>query len=106
MLCRDVLRVWLMKLLNKISSLLSKEKVGSIYAFKKGIYGAKMFVIIDIDNDNLNFLVLPDNLPLPLSHTEFKFYKNTRTCEFVEVLHDFVLDVCKAQYIKSLNYNK
>jgi hypothetical protein len=95
-----------MKLLNKLSSILSKEKIGSIYAFKKGIYGAKMFVIIDKDKDNLNFLVLPDNLPLPISHTEFNYYKNTKTCEFIEVLPNFVLEVCKAQYVKSLSYNK
>ena len=95
-----------MKLLNKLSSILSKEKIGSIYAFNKGIYGAKMFVIIDKDKDNLNFLVLPDNLPLPLTHSEFNYYKTTKTCEFVEVLPDFVLEVCKAQYVKSLNIDK
>ena len=81
---------------------LKKDKPGSIYAFDKGIYAAKMFVLINKDKDKLNFLMLPENLNITLEPSEFLYYKKTKTCKFIEVLPDFVNDVCVAQYLKNI----
>jgi hypothetical protein len=87
-----------MKILNR---LFNRDKVGSIYAFKKGIHAAKMFVLIDIEDNDYNFLILPDMISYTMAKNDFLVEKNAKICEKVEILPSFVFDVCKAQYLKS-----
>lgn len=89
-------------MLKKIVNLFRKQKAGSIYAFSKGMYAAKMFVLIQTNKKDLDFLILPDNLNITLKKSEFFIYNKTKECEFVEILPDFVFDVCKAQYSKCI----
>jgi len=86
----------------KLLNLFKKKKPGAIYAFNKGIYAAKMFVLIYSDKAKYNFLVLPENLVLNLDKKEFFYYLTSKQCEFVEVLPDFVFSTCKAQYLKNI----
>ncbi len=88
--------------MKKILSLFKKSKPGAIYAFNKGIYAAKMFVLIYSEKEKYHFLILPDNLCLSLDSKEFTYYKTTRTCDFIEVLPEFVFSTCKAQYLKNI----
>ena len=86
----------------KFLNFLKKKKPGAIYAFNKGIYAAKMFVVIYSDKDKHHFLVLPENLCLSLDKKEFNYYQITKACEFIEVLPEFVFSTCKAQYLKNI----
>lgn len=86
----------------KLLSVFKQKKPGAIYAFTKGIYSAKMFVLIFSEKNNLNFLILPDNLPISFNKNEFRYYITTKTCEYIENLPDFVFNVCKAQYLKNI----
>ncbi len=88
----------------KLFSLFKKNKPGSIYAFQKGIYAAKMFVLIYSETRTHHFLTLPDNLCITLDNKEFTYYKTTKTCDFVEVLPEHVFAVCKAQYLKNITH--
>jgi len=89
-------------MLKKLIRFFDRQKAGAIYAFNKGIYAAKMFVLIQKNKTDLDFLILPDNLNITLNKDEFFLYRKTKDCEFVEVLPDYVFEVCKAQYSKCI----
>jgi len=79
----------------KLFSLFKKNKPGSIYAFQKGVYAAKMFVLIYSETRTHHFLTLPDNLKTPI----LLGYNITLKCDISSALLKEIIDD-KYRYLK------
>ena len=85
---------------NTTETTLSKKDV---FAVHHGDHAGKLFVIVEIANDTVNCLALPDmeNIQVPLS--TFERGRNTDIIKYVEKLSNDIFRVTKAQYKKNAN---
>lgn len=80
-----------------------KYKPGSIFAYRKGLYCTKMIVLVDSTKQKMSFLMLPDMIPHNIDSNEFYINIKMKHLDFIEVLPNYVFDVVKAQYLKSIH---
>ena len=75
-------------------------KVGSFFVIDKGGFGGDYLVLIEIDNLNLKFLVLPDLEKRVIEVDVFNRGVELKVVKFIEVLPNSVFKTCKLQYEK------
>ena len=80
-------------------------KQGEIYSIEAGDYVGQMFVVVDITNDSVGCLRLPDmdNIKVPIE--SFDHGRNTGIIVLSEKLPRSVYKVSKAQYFKNEDAN-
>ena len=72
-----------------------------MFAVQAGDYVGQMFIVVDIDDDNIGCLSVPDmkNVSIPIK--SFEAGKSSDIIKFVERLPRNVYGVSEAQYIKN-----
>jgi len=78
-------------------------KESQVYAIEAGDYVGQMFVIVDIDDDCVGCLRLPDVKNIKVSKADFDRGRNTDIIKYIEKLPREVYSVSKAQYTKNKN---
>ena len=85
-----------MNLLTKIFN--RNEYNRCCYAIIQGKYKGNFFVYINHDEDNFNFLSLPENQPFTIPTPVFKQGLKSKIVEYIEKLPYNVYEICVAQY--------
>tara|TARA_R110001606_G_scaffold150516_4_gene290731 strand:+ start:179 stop:451 length:273 start_codon:yes stop_codon:yes gene_type:complete len=83
---------------NKTETTATKKDV---FAVHHGDHAGKLFVIVEVTNDTVSCLTLPDmeNIHIPL--TTFERGRKTDIIKYVEKLSNDIFHVTKAQYKKN-----
>lgn len=76
-------------------------KKRDMFAVQTGDYVGQMFIVVDVDVDNIGCLSVPDmkNVKVPID--SFEIGRNNDIIKFVERLPRSVYEVSEAQYIKN-----
>ena len=72
-----------------------------IYAIREGSYKGNFFVYIGQDDENYNFLCLPDNEPIEVPKEKFNKGIQEKIVDYIEKLPHNVYEICCAQYNES-----
>lgn len=80
-------------------------KQGEVYCIEAGDYLGQMFVVVDIADDHVGCLRLPDMDNISVPKESFDTGRNTNIITLIEKLPRDVFKVSKAQYIKNENSN-
>jgi len=80
-------------------------KQGEIYCIEAGDYLGQMFVVVDITEDYVGCLRLPDMDNIKVPRDSFDTGRNTNIITLMEKLPRDVFKISKAQYSKNENSN-
>ena len=83
----------------------TKYKQGEIYCIEAGDYLGQMFVVVDITEDYVGCLRLPDMDNIKVPRESFDTGRNTNIITLMEKLPRDVFKISKAQYSKNENSN-
>lgn len=72
-----------------------------IYAIRNGSYKGNFFVYISQDDENYNFLSLPENEPVSVTKGDFDRGIQEKIVDYIEKLPHNVYEICCAQYNES-----
>ena len=76
-----------------------------LYACSQGDFVGKTFVVINVENQNVNCLQLPELKNIQISTEQFDVGRNSDIIELIEVLPEDVFEVTTAQYHNNENSN-
>ena len=76
-----------------------------LYACSQGDFVGKTFVVINVENQNVNCLQLPELKNIQISTEQFDVGRNSDILELIEVLPEDVFEVTTAQYHNNENSN-
>lgn len=77
------------------------KMIRRIYAIRDGSYKGNFFVYVGQDEDNYNFLSLPENEPVRVTKDEFNKGVREKIVDYIEKLPHNVYEICCAQYNES-----
>ena len=80
-------------------------KSRELYACSQGDFVGKTFVVINVENQNVNCLQLPELKNIQISTEQFDVGRNSDIIELIEVLPEDVFEVTTAQYHNNENSN-
>tara|TARA_R100000664_G_scaffold24123_1_gene33816 strand:+ start:2585 stop:2926 length:342 start_codon:yes stop_codon:yes gene_type:complete len=80
-----------------------KYRKRDIYAVQTGDYVGKMFAIVDLKQDTIGCLILPQMENIDVPKESFDIGRNNDIIKFVEKLPRNVYSVIEAQYKKNEN---
>ena len=83
----------------------TKYKEGEIYGIETGDYTGQMFVVVDITDEYVGCLRLPDMENIKVPKESFEHGRNSDIITLSEKLPRNVYKISKAQYIKNENSN-
>ena len=83
----------------------SSFKQGEIYGIETGDFAGQMFVIVDIADEYIGCLKLPDMENIKVPTDSFERGRNTGIITLSEKLPRSVYKISKAQYYKNENSN-
>ena len=69
------------------------------------MHALKTFVVINVENQNVNCLQLPELKNIQISTEQFDVGRNSDIIELIEVLPEDVFEVTTAQYHNNENSN-
>jgi len=72
-----------------------------VYAVTGGKFLGELLVFMEKDNDNYNFLTLPDMNIREIPYEKFEFGLKEKIVDVVEKLPGYVYKTCKLQYTKN-----
>ena len=72
-----------------------------IFAVREGSYKGNFFVFISEDQDNYNFLILPENNVTSVKKKQFKQGVDKKIVDYIEKIPHNVYEICCAQYNES-----
>jgi hypothetical protein len=92
-----------MKVLNKVKTFFNKQhpRPQFIYAVTTGVYLGELLVYMDVENNNYNFLSLPNMSVRQIPLEKFDIGLKNNIIETVEKLPSYVYNTCKLQYKKN-----
>ena len=76
-----------------------------LYACSQGDFVGKTFVVINVENQNVNCLQLPELKNIQISTEQFDVGRNSDIIELIEVLPEDVFEITTAQYHKNEDSN-
>ncbi len=80
-------------------------KKRELYACSQGDYVGQMFIVIEVKDQKVNCLQVPDMKNVQIPTEKFDFGRNSDIIELVEVIPTDVYDVSVAQYRKNEDFN-
>lgn len=94
-------------MITKIKDLLAKKPKHhrKIYAIRGGTHRGEFFVYISEDQDNYNFLIIPEIDVATVSKADFDTGIKEKIVDLVEKLPDNVYQICCAQYNEAKSKN-
>lgn len=78
-------------------------KEGQLFAVTQGDYRGSNIIIVDIIENNMNILDLPDMKNMVISKYEMKLGIEHNILELLETVPQDILNTCKEQYEKNTN---
>lgn len=82
-----------------------KIKKGDMFAVQAGDYVGQMFAVVDLTQDAVDCLSVPNMLNVSVTKEKFDFGRNHGIIEYVETVTKDVFQVIHAQYTKNANSN-
>lgn len=76
-----------------------------MFAVQAGDYVGQMFAVVDLTQDAVDCLSVPDMLNVSVTKEKFDFGRNHGIIEYVETVTKDVFQVIHAQYTKNANSN-
>ena len=80
-------------------------KKRQLYACSQGDYVGQMFIVIEVKDQKVNCLQVPDMKNIQIPTDKFDLGRNSDIIELVEVIPKDVYDVSAAQYRKNEDFN-
>ena len=80
-------------------------KKRELYACSQGDYVGQMFIVIEVKDQKVNCLQVPDMKNIQIPTDKFDLGRNSDIIELVEVIPKDVYDVSAAQYRKNEDFN-
>lgn len=76
---------------------------GEVYAVTAGTYEGEFYVCIDITDDSIGVLILPEMMSTVVPREEFVVGMNNNILELQEALPVGIMNVCIKQHTKNKN---
>lgn len=77
----------------------------SVYAVQTGDYAGQLLVVVDVTNEYVGCLALPNMENVKVPTEKWTFGRNSDILEYIENLSEDIYEVTEAQYNKNENIN-